>query len=436
MADLLTELKLPEKSFLDTYVKYCTEVTDAPPVYHLASGLTLIAAFCGSSVTFRGFGGRLTWPNLYALLIGPSGFRKSTALGIAEEIGTEASPGIVIRGEQSREAFLGLLQKQPSVLYPISEFSSALAHWAKEYNAGMKDIIVDLFDPHSVYERMTVGSGKITINRPAITILAGSTVDWLRSKLSEGDLRGGLMGRFLLIPATEKLPDRGLCEPDRTKKATLVSFLKEIGKMNNISAITTDIKAEFNSWLLKEQETIKRVADPDMAGFFHRVPGHALKLAILFHISDWQATDSHYEINQDDMHAAEVFSEWVLQETIKVAETGFTSSKTEMQLQSLFAKAGQRSEGMERGELLRKMHMTSRELDQLLDTAKARGQILEEHRKTIGRMGTWYLYQEPVANEVRINCEQSANEVVSEAEKVLRTKGVNKVPPDTTGPLD
>jgi len=79
---IVDELSLSPDSFLGMYISFGQSLTDTPVEFLLGGGLTTLATACGSRVIFPGFGGQRLWPNLYTLLIAPSGFyRKSTASG-------------------------------------------------------------------------------------------------------------------------------------------------------------------------------------------------------------------------------------------------------------------------------------------------------------------------------------------------------------------
>ncbi|GAG56320.1 unnamed protein product, partial [marine sediment metagenome] len=243
--------KIQPTGFIQNYCTYASSLTDAPVEFHLGAGLTALSTACGSKIVFPGYGGRRQWLNLYTLLIAPSGlFRKSTAVGIAEDIITEVDSGLVLSGEQSREKFLALLKINPNVMYPISEFAAVLSMWNRDYAQGFREIVVDLFDCRQEYSRQTLKDGKTTIHQPALNILAASTLDWLKEKLTEGDLKGGLMGRFLLITGVNKGIDRGLNpNTDKEAKGRLVDFLRSIHNLTKSWVDVSEILEQYNVWV-------------------------------------------------------------------------------------------------------------------------------------------------------------------------------------------
>ena len=85
-----------EDGWLSEYLGYARKLTDAPLSFHLAAGLVALAGAVGSRVSWTG-GGKEQWPNLYALLLAPSGlYRKSTSVDLGCGLLERACPPIFI----------------------------------------------------------------------------------------------------------------------------------------------------------------------------------------------------------------------------------------------------------------------------------------------------------------------------------------------------
>ncbi|MDD5703329.1 MAG: DUF3987 domain-containing protein [Dehalococcoidales bacterium] len=371
--------KISPTGFIKDYISYASNLTDAPLEFHLGGALTALATVCGSKIIYPGYGGRRQWPNLYTLLIAPSGlFRKSTSVGIAEDLIAEVDADLILSGEQSREKFLSLLKTNPNVLYPISEFAAVLAMWNRDYAQGFREIIVDLFDCRQEYSRQTLKDGKMTIHRPALNILAASTLDWLKEKLTEGDLRGGLMGRFIIIPGETKAPDPGLkANYDEEAKTKLINYLKNIRKLENSWVDVTHVLTEYNEWVRKAEGIMAKQFNPELLGFQSRLASHVLKLMVLLRVSDSPEPLNKYILQNDDFERAVILGRWLIDQATVLAETGFVKSKTEQSVQKLLSLAS-RNGGVSRHEAMRMMHVTSREFDNIVQTAIERGELRVE----------------------------------------------------------
>lgn len=378
-------------NFVHDYVEFARQRTDAPLEFHLGTAFSMLAAAAGNSLTFPAFGGRTAWPNLYLLLIAPSGFfRKSTVIGMAEDILTQVDEDLVIRGEQSREALLDILSAHPVAFLPISEFSSTLALWARDYMGGMRELITDLYDPYLKYTKKLRKEAQ-SISKPALNILAASTSDWLREKLTEGDLKGGFMGRFILIQGIHKQPDPGLPngEQDLAPQQSLVTFLKAIYNQGKRNVRVKQIKPDFDMWLKDFEFRMSRDQDPEFSGFYSRVGNHCLKLLALDTIAQYGPADS-YEPASQNLSRAIAVTEWCISQTQEIARTQLTLSKLEQKLQKIITLVS-RPSGATKSDLLTRLHVSSKDFATLIQTAIDRGDVKEEKIPTGGRTTTRYV---------------------------------------------
>lgn len=388
MKSIVDRLEL--QGYLASYIEYASELTDAPLAFHLGGALTSLSTCCGSRVIYPGYGGRNNWPNLYTLLIAPSGlYRKSTSVGIAEDIVSAVEPGLILSGEQSREKFLAILKETPNVMYPISEFAAILDLWAREYQAGLKALVVDLFDCRQEYSRQTLKDGKVTIQKPSLNILAASTIDWLREKLTEGDLRGGLMGRFILIPSDEKIADPGLHPKiNQEKRQKLIDFLKGIHNLERSWVDVSKILTEFNEWVRRAERLMTQNPNPELLGFQSRLAAHTLKMMVLLCVSE-SPVSAKYVITNDQFRKGTILGKWLIDQAAGLAETGFTKSKTENSIQKLLQMAGSNS-GVQRSEAIRMLHCNSREFEVIVQTAIQRGELAIMKKKSETKPSLWY----------------------------------------------
>ena len=71
-------------SFFDLYFSYVGE-TECPRIFHRWTAISCVAALLGRSVAIP-FGHSSIYPNLYVMLMGPPGTRKSTAIKIGQKL--------------------------------------------------------------------------------------------------------------------------------------------------------------------------------------------------------------------------------------------------------------------------------------------------------------------------------------------------------------
>ena len=86
--------------WLTKYLEY-TENSESPISYHTWCGLSVIAGALQRRVYLKWGLGRVIYPNLYVVLVGPSGrTRKGVAIGIAKDF-LKKIPGITVTPESS-----------------------------------------------------------------------------------------------------------------------------------------------------------------------------------------------------------------------------------------------------------------------------------------------------------------------------------------------
>jgi hypothetical protein len=171
----------PPSGILSDYERLWLPTSDAPRVYHVASGLVGIAA-CVEQRAWLTFGGDQIYPNLFAIILGPSSFfRKSSSLSKGRKTLSRANPDALLPDEFSRESLVKLLATRSQRLLTFSEFSGFLAHVSRDYMSGTKELLTDLYDCPETYTRV-VGREEFRASNLCLSILAASQTGWLLEK--------------------------------------------------------------------------------------------------------------------------------------------------------------------------------------------------------------------------------------------------------------
>jgi hypothetical protein len=387
--------KISPSGFLKHYINYASYLTDAPPEFHLMTGLALLSVSAGNSITFRGFGGEEQWCNLYLLIIAPSGqFRKTTSLSIGKRILSKANKELILPNETTRERFLTELKDRPNSILFIPEFAALLSLWGREYMGGMKEIITELYDPTAAYTRLTMKNEKITISRPSLTIVAATTADWLVERLTQGDLMGGLMGRFLTCPSGPKIRWQGLPErPDDILEDELADYLTGIHSIDRAKVNMEPVRDDFNKWLKDTEQSASLKFGHEMSGFISRMGNHTLKIATLLLLSQMGPAEK-YEMDSVNISMAMTIMDYLLERLQELSQTTLTTSKTEHDMQKLLGKI-RKDGGISHRDLLKQSHMKAREFETYISTLVQRGEVKSLQRKTGGRQA--HIYE--IANE-------------------------------------
>jgi hypothetical protein len=361
---------LPDVGFLKTYCAYASEITDAPVEFHLAVALSTMSAVLGNQVYITAWGQQL-YPNIWSILLAPSGFyRKSTAMKIGLNMLAEANPENLLPNDFTKEKLIENLSAHSQGVVPVWEFGALLSNIGKDYNSGLKEFLTEIYDA-SFYSRQTKG-GSQKIEKPAVSILAGSTIDWVVDRITSGDLRSGWLCRFLYWPATQKNGWKGMnIKHDMEMKEQLQRFLAELSYANGEVEMSPQITEAYNEWLRgHESEVNDQKLPADLQGFYTRIATYVLKFAILYQLSINLTTI----ITTEALGYAIRLAEYLKVNLIGLIQDDMVTTRDGKELNQLLSII-RTNPGIDRSTLLRKSHLTARKMDDLINTLVQREDV-------------------------------------------------------------
>ena len=217
--------ELDAARWLDVYVDYAKEVSPLTPVlFHELGGLWLVSLAVARRLVLH-MAHKDVYPNLAILQIAPTTlYAKSTGLGPIRFLAQTVMGYLLLPGEMTPEAMVEeLAGKQPAILegldvgewqrgqayaaqrgMVLDEASSLFAGMSKDYNIGMGETLLRLFDCNELISRQTRGSGRSTVRRAYFSFL-GATTPWHLKKADVETLwHTGIWPRFLLATPADK----------------------------------------------------------------------------------------------------------------------------------------------------------------------------------------------------------------------------------------
>ena len=274
-------------NWLDDYVAWATKATDAPNIFQRWGAYMTVASVLGRRVGFK-FGAFDVFPNLYVLLLAPSGsFRKSTVLNLSRRIATAMpnNPAYSLTCDGSPEGFIEDLKDHPSGTIYLSEMASLLMAFERDYSSGLKPLLTDLYDCPVEYRRR-LRREEVYVARPCISIFAASVLDWVLERIRSEQFVGGFLARFVVVAAARKERTEGFPPPlDPVEQNRLVVTLKQAvdfvqphATETNWADISDTLKDEFRRWSKQFERWDK---SPLMSAFVVRLQVTALKLAVI-----------------------------------------------------------------------------------------------------------------------------------------------------------
>jgi len=387
------EVIVPEYDLIELYVDYVSPTIDCPDIYNRTSAILLIATLLARRVYFK-FGTQKIYINIWAVIVAPSTtYRKSTSINIAKNIIRTFYQDYLFPEEFSQEALMEYFKKSGSKGILIwSEFGAFLAASQKQYMAGIKEFLSDLYDCPDFKKRILKKDTYI-IEEPYINILTATTLEWFLRSIGESDIMGGFLARFIYIVATKKEKKPLIAFPELPDDDKLNKFLYLLDYANCVKGEVTfydESKDIYKKWITSHEEAIDKLNfNQTISGFFGRLGTTCLKLAVIFQISETQKI--HVKANA--MKRAINFVELLKENIYKLLldKIGFSREEREKKkILGLIKKKGT----IERSILLQYSGMKAKTLDEYLNTLKEEGRIeeIQEDIKYRNRKRTYYRF--------------------------------------------
>lgn len=324
---------MPKKGFIAKYLNY-TDISEPPGSYHFWTAMTLLSTSVQRQ-SWLSKGIYRVYPNLYVVLVAPSGkCRKTGAIRTGAEIAQELDYANVIADKTTPEALLEALQVSSKVtpnpggtggqIIPVdstgyiraTEMSTFLNK--ATYSSGMITILTDLFDCPDKFRYLTRTKQPVELENVFITMIAGTTPEWLATNLPEAAFEGGFMSRVIWVVKHWRDRIRPIeDEPDPADLQELIKMLNYIHrKHTGPMKFTPDTKAWYIKWYTSA--ALMASDDEKMSGFHERLPDTMIKVAMLL-----QASEKPGEMNLElcYLKQAEKIMRWAQERMYKAFES-------------------------------------------------------------------------------------------------------------------
>ena len=311
---------LPPDGFLKKYVEYATKCTDAHASYHIASGAVALAQTVPIDLHVP-FGTPIHG-NVFGLAVGASSTsRKSSSINVMRDILAAAVPSGVGEQPGSREALVDMLRVNARQAIIYGEFGSFLANAEKSYFTPIKTAYTECYD-NAPLSRALVRTGRNTDStvEPRLSLIAGSTLEYLERHTEPVDWTGGFMARFLTFFADR---ERTYTVPpgDPTGRKTCIEHLKGLleGFVSRGQCLGFDAQARklWDDWYVSATNS---AAHPSIQGMVARAPMHGLRLALLFAWDYGQVrSGSHWYLTERELAPARAIVDLHIESVLRIA---------------------------------------------------------------------------------------------------------------------
>lgn len=275
-----------------------TEEAESPRSWVMWAAISSISAAIGRNV-FLNMGGVYTvYPNLYIMLVGDSGLRKSFPVSIVKTL-LESTNTRILGGRNTIQSMITSLSKAYTTQEGevIKEGKACIV--SEEFGLVLQEdphaqiILTDWFDTgREWWNSDTKVSGSERIFRPYITLFGASNQTHLRIAIQKSSITGGLVGRTLFIEETKRFKHNALTKPaPPIDYSRAINALKEITQVKGQMNFSPDAEKEFITFY--EDLGQKMESGEDQTGTANRVHVQVLKVAMIVALSKRHGLELH-----------------------------------------------------------------------------------------------------------------------------------------------
>lgn len=286
-------------TFIENYLKYC-EGTEPNIRYHKFSSLSALAAIVGRRAWVEM--GRFTlFPNLYIVLVGPSGHRKTAAMSISENLCKKIENIPVSAEATTKEKLVLDIAEQLTTIETLKPkyteperymqscmncFLTELTHFLGPNPGHMVDFLTTIYDRDDKYGARVKNSKSGEILAPFLNIIACTTPEHITTYLKENVLTSGFGRRTIFVFANQK--GRRITFPEVSSEQqhamnACIAYAKEVQeKVAGPLEWSDEARAFVDDWYVN----LEIPADRFLAGYYESKQGQLIKVATLMSISE------------------------------------------------------------------------------------------------------------------------------------------------------
>lgn len=304
-------------NWVDEYCAYIHPASEAPVNYLLWSACTGIAACLKRSVWID----RKSWkmyPNMYTVLVGHPGIGKGSAINPITNIIKESGCANIVGDRITIEY---LLEKLAKGFPAVTANGTGQVHFTKDSSCLISaaelqvfatasqftlPIMADLWDCREhPFDYGTKTQGKFIIDKPTVSMLGGSTTEWLVQSIPHSAVGGGFTRRVNFIYAKSK--DKHLPWPSITGGSVLQDLIEDlrcISQLKGEMKFAKDAEPVFED--IYKTSDAGDFDDEATAAYKSSLWAHASKLAMTLSVAESDnliITKEHMQKAVDEVRA-------------------------------------------------------------------------------------------------------------------------------------
>lgn len=309
-------------SFLQDYMIFSSG-NESPEVYHKWCALSTLSHLASRRI-WVDQGIFTVYPNMYVMLVGNAGIKKSTAMSLSRSLVREIKTVPIAPPSITKEALTQFMAEKDSpcqkhfkhlkdgkpALIPYTHLSIFANELITLLNSGgnamgMVEFLTDIWD-QPVFEVKTKGAGTDHIIGPYITVLGCLTTESISNLMNTKIISSGFSRRCMFVYSNDigtPVPRPTVSQAQLDAWNRCVKRALEIQKLSGPFTWSPAAVDFWDDWYRSNHERKANEDSPVRKGFFQTKPDYVLKLASLITISD---TD-HLELTDISLQLATAF---------------------------------------------------------------------------------------------------------------------------------
>lgn len=268
------------KELMDEYFEYIG-VGEAPSTYHRWAFITSISAALGRRA-YLSRGHFNVYPNIYVMLMGDPGARKSTAIKISKDLLERAGFSEFSASHSSKERFLQDLEQ--AGIRALDECSQQFIcadefnNFMGEGNSSFISALTELFDASPKFDARFKNAKSSVIPNPIVTLLGGNTHQNFGTCFPPSIINNGFLSRMILVwgQRIRKVPNPS--PQNEQKRDQFVGFFQHL-LTNSVGAMA--ITPQARDALDEIYEAWEPLEDGRFLTYSERRQLHLQKLAVI-----------------------------------------------------------------------------------------------------------------------------------------------------------
>lgn len=282
-------------SFLGDY-RIFAKGSESHPTYHTFSALVALSSIISRRVWCEQ-GYFKVYPNLYVVLVGPPGNRKTSAMSIAKNLIREVknvpfsaecvTKEKLIMDMSEQEQVIDKLPEQYAaqrIFTPMTVMVTELSEFLGMGSIGMINFLTTIYD-QDVYEHRTKNRGEVLLTGPYLNFLACTTGDWITSYLRTDVISGGFSRRAIFVLETGKagrIPFPEVSAEAKSAWERVVTYARQLQKVSGPFRWHPAAKQYYIDWYTH----LKIPQEETVVGYYETKHMQLLKITMLVALSE------------------------------------------------------------------------------------------------------------------------------------------------------